>query len=156
MTPLMRANGFLALLAVLLGTLLWWDYHSQQTGYPLLTPLDPATIQHITVEANGQVIEQLQKRGEEWFSRGRQAPVDDTEWIGHLLHIAQLPSLQHFDAPADLQPFGLDKPRFRLIFDDTVIGWGTIEPLSQRRYVLVGDRVHLITDGYTHHLHAAQ
>ena len=156
MTPLVRANWLLALLALFLGTLLWLDHGRESERYPRLTALAPSRIQTITIEAGGQLIEQLQKRGTEWFSKEKRAVVNDTEWIRHLLHIAELPSLRQFPAPADLQPFGLDEPRFRLKLDDTLISWGGIEPLSQRRYVLVGDRVHLITDGYTHHLHAAR
>jgi len=156
MTPLVRANWSLALLALLLGALLWLDHGPENERYPRLTALDPSQIQSITIEAGGRVIEQLQKRGAEWFSKEKQAAVNDGEWIRHLLHIAELPSLQRFHAPSDLQPFGLDEPRFRLKLDHTLISWGGIEPLSQRRYVLVGDQVHLITDGYTHHLHAAR
>ena len=156
MSPVIRANWLLTLLALVLGALLWIDQTRETGTYLRLTSLSPATIQHITLEAGGQTVEKLEKSSEGWRSLVQAAPVKDREWIHHLLHIAELPSLQQFPAPRDLHPFGLDEPRFRLQLNDILISWGSIEPLTRRRYVLVGDQVHLITDGYTHHLHPAE
>lgn len=155
MSPVVRANWILVLLALVLGTLLWLDQGRERATYPRLTPLSPAAIGRITIEAGGRTVERLEKRPGGWRSLLRQTPVEDLEWIRHLLHIAELPSLQRFPAPRDLRPFGLDDPRFRLQLDDTLVSWGSIEPISRRRYVLVDGQVHLVTDGYTHHLHAA-
>ena len=156
MSPVIRANWILAVLALLLGVLLWLDGNRKEESYPPLTSLTPSDIGRVVIENEDRVIEQLRRSEEGWFSESLQAGVEDAEWIGHLLHIAELPSLQRFPAPDDLAPFGLDRPRFRLRLDGTLLEWGGLEPLSQRRYVRVGDRIHLITDGYTHHLRAAK
>jgi hypothetical protein len=155
MSPVIRANWILALLALVLGILLWFDQARKGEAYPRITPLSPATIERITIEAGGQTVAQLEKGPTGWRSIRQQTPVKDLEWIQRLLHIAELPSLQRFPAPRELHSLGLDQPRYRLWLDDTLISWGTIEPLSRRRYVLVDKQIHLITDGYTHHLHAA-
>lgn len=155
MSPVVRANWMLAVVALLLAGLLWLDSRRDEPHYPPLTPLTADQIDRVVIEAQGQVIEQLRRQAEGWTSESLQARVEDREWLGRLLHIAELPSLQRFPAPDNLAPFGLDRPGYRLKFNDILVEWGGLEPLSQRRYVKVGGTIHLITDGYTHHLHAA-
>jgi hypothetical protein len=109
----------------------------------------------VKIETGGETVEELERVNGEWRSRLQHRPVKDREWLKHLLHIAQLPSLARFPVPKDLGPYGLDHPRHRLWFDDTLIEWGGLEPLGRRRYVRVGDTIHVISDGFTHHLHPA-
>jgi hypothetical protein len=47
--------------------------------------------------------------------------------------------------------FGVDPPQARLRFDATEIAFGLTNPVGLRRYVRVGDTVHLIDDRYFHH-----
>lgn len=156
MSPVIRANWILATLSLLLGLLLWFGASGERTSYPPLTPLAVSEIKRVVIEKEGRIIEQLSRSEAGWFSDSLQAGVEDKAWIDHLLHIAELPSLQRFPVPANPAPFGLDRPGYRLRLDDVLLEWGGLEPLRRRRYVRVGNQIHLISDGYTHHLRAAK
>jgi hypothetical protein len=47
--------------------------------------------------------------------------------------------------------FGVDPPQARIRFGGTEIAFGLTNPVGLRRYVRVGDAVHLIDDRYYHH-----
>ncbi|MGE0809619.1 MAG: DUF4340 domain-containing protein [Immundisolibacter sp.] len=47
--------------------------------------------------------------------------------------------------------FGVDPPQARVVFDNTEIAFGLTNPVGLRRYVRVGEAVHLIDDRYFHH-----
>jgi len=153
MSPVTRANAVLTLLALVLGLALWWDLERQEAHYPPLTPLHPDQIHQVFIERAGELVEHLRRTATGW--RSLRGPVEDQQWLNHLLHIAELPSLQRFPAPDDLAPFGLAEPAHRLRFNDIWIAWGGLEPVSGRRYVKVADQIHLVSDGYTHHIHPA-
>ncbi len=51
-------------------------------------------------------------------------------------------------------PFGLDKPLAILKLNDHVMMFGGTDPLSFRRYVEIGETLHLVSDGFSHHLTA--
>jgi len=59
---------------------------------------------------------------------------------------AQLTLAQNTD-----NAFGVDPPQARIRFDGTEIAFGLTNPVGLRRYVRVGDAVHLIDDRYYHH-----
>ncbi len=155
MSPVTRANLLLAAAALALGLALWRTLPPDGPALPPLTPLDPAAIREIRIETGGRLVAHLVRSGDGWRNRLGQRPVKDGEWIDRLLHIAVLPSLRRFPASDDLAPFGLDPPRHRLVLDGLVLEWGGLEPSGRRRYVRVGKTIHLVTDGYTHHLRAA-
>jgi len=155
-SPVVRANWLLAAVVALLAFALWRSSETPPPTYPPLTPLKPEAIRQVKIEAKGQPVEALERTAQGWRSLLTGKPVTDEAWLDHLLHIAELPSLQRFPAPEDLAPYGLDAPRYRLWFDDVLVEWGALEPLGRRRYVRTGNTVHLVTDGYTHHLHAAK
>lgn len=74
--------------------------------------------------------------------------------ISSLLRITEQQSLGDFPADAEhLTRYGLDKPRVTLVLNDTTkIAFGNSTPLDQRRYVQVGDQIHLISDSLYYHL----
>jgi hypothetical protein len=73
--------------------------------------------------------------------------------IERLLKIANTASTEHFPLPdGDRAQFGLDPPMAELRLDDTRLEIGGTHPIDHRRYVLVGDTVHLINDHFAHHL----
>ncbi len=156
MSPVVRANWILAVTAVILALFQLRTPMETAVRHPPLTPLEPERIQSIRIETDGRLVEHLERHREGWFSRMQQTAVTDETWVERLLHMAELPSLTRFPVPRDPTPYGLDRPRHRLWFDGLELQWGGVEPISGRRYVRVGDTVHLVTDGYTHHLHPAR
>ncbi|MEJ2455538.1 MAG: hypothetical protein P8103_15465 [Candidatus Thiodiazotropha sp.] len=144
----LRLNLILLAAAGLLGLVIWL---SHPIGLPLLTGLDPARIERIEIgDLSGRQI-QLSKTATGWRSGQAKA---DGQRVEQLLGICVTPSLERFPAPADLTPFGLDPAPIRLKLDDLTLDFGTTDPLNGWRYVLVGKEVHLIADGFYHHLTA--
>ena len=69
--------------------------------------------------------------------------------------LADAPSFAQLAIDGDLAPYGLDNPTIRVVLDDKNLDFGGTDPLYQRRYVRVGDALHLIADGGYHHLLAS-
>ena len=63
------------------------------------------------------------------------------------------PSLRRFPVSADRHAeFGLAQPELILEVDGVPIAFGGLDPVTQHRYVLYAGEVHLIGDGFRHHL----
>ncbi len=149
MRTLSRVNLILLLLVALLGGAAWWLQSSDMP--PPLTRLSPARIQQIRLIRAGQTIELQRHNGVWWLGEARA----DRQRVAQLLGIATTPSLAHFPLPQGrLAAFGLQPPETILWLDQTELRFGTTEPLSGQRYLQIGDQVHLIGDGFRHHLNA--
>jgi hypothetical protein len=132
--------------AGLLGLLAWL---SQPSPPPPLTQLDPLQITRIGIsDLQGREISLL-RQGERWTSNNRAA---DPSRIGQLLKICLTPSLQRFAAPDDLAPYGLAPAPIVLTLDDSTLSFGNTDPVNGWRYVHHQGEVHLIADGFYHHL----
>ena len=84
----------------------------------------------------------------------RNLPADGFR-VEALLGVLRVESERRLSVPLEeLAPFGLSPPRARLEIDGAVFDFGDTEPLSGRRYLRHGDEVHLIPDGWFHHLAA--
>ena len=69
--------------------------------------------------------------------------------VDSILQLTQADSYAHYPAAAQaLAPFGLDPPQSEIQLNDVTIAFGDNEPIHHRRYVRVGDQVHLINDRY--------
>ncbi len=156
----MNKLNLLLLLAVLgLGLLAYFQpgLEPQDDSRPPLTTLNPDSIDQIRIQRSGQNDIELRRQGQHWQVRldGRWLPAN--AWrIKQLLELAQAPSLARFAAePAKLGQYGLAEPRIRLRLGSLDIAIGDTDPLGQRRYLLIGDSVHLISDRFYLHLAAA-
>lgn len=145
----LRINLTLLATAALLGVLIWL---AQPAEFPPLTALDPATVELIEISGlSGRQI-RLQRDTSGWHSDTATA---DQPRINQLLGICRTASLDRFPTPADLSPFGLDPAPIRLRLDGLTIDFGATDPLNGWRYVRIGKQIHLIADGFYHHLTAA-
>ncbi len=143
-----RLNLLLLCVASVLGLLVWW---SQPSPLPALTRLDPQRIGRITInDLQGREIE-LTRQQDRWMSGAQLA---DQQRVGQLLRICETPSLDRFEAPDDLSPYGLDPAPLVMRLDDATLRFGNNDPLNGWRYVLYRGEVHLIADGFYHHLNA--
>jgi hypothetical protein len=143
-----RLNLLLLGVASLLGLLVWW---SQPPPLPALTRLDPQKIGRIQInDLQGREIKLTQDQGQ-WMSGTQRA---DQKRVGQLLKICGTPSLNRFEAPDDLSPYGLDPALLVMKLDDATLRFGSNDPLNGWRYVLYRGEVHLIADGFYHHLNA--
>ncbi|MES9946589.1 hypothetical protein [Candidatus Thiodiazotropha sp. CDECU1] len=141
-----KINLLLLVVAGLLGLLVWL---SQPSPLPPLTRLDPQQIERIRInDLQGREIELIMFE-DRWLS-GNQ-PADQTR-VGQLLKICQTPSLRRFAAPDDLAPYGLAPAPIVMRLNDSTLSFGNNDPVNGWRYVHHQGEVHLIADGFYHHL----
>lgn len=118
-----------------------------------LTDLKPAAVQHLRMQRPSQPGLRFEKRAGAWYMlEPYQLPANSLR-IGSVPNIVEATS--HTQLPVtglDLERFSLDPPNASLFLDDIRVDFGGFEQLSARRYVRLGDTVHLITDRFYHHL----
>lgn len=143
-----RLNLILLFAVGLLSLVIW---QSQPPGLPPLTPLDPTRVEEIEIsDLSGRHI-QLTKTSGVWRSGAASA---NQQRISQLLAICTTSSLDRFPLATDLTPFGLDPAPIRLRLNDTTLDIGNTDPLNGWRYIRTGETIHLIADGFYHHLTA--
>lgn len=118
-----------------------------------LTSLKPDQITSIRIDHVGRPAIVMEKQAGHWrITAPRALPADDGR-INSLLRLVQETSQARLPArPEDLRKYKLDHPNIRLTLDKTVFAFGDTDALNGRRYVQVGDTVHLITDMYYYQL----
>ncbi|MCU7918633.1 MAG: hypothetical protein KZQ95_09780 [Candidatus Thiodiazotropha sp. (ex Epidulcina cf. delphinae)] len=143
-----RTNLILLAIASLLGLLVW---QSQPRPLPPLTPLNPQRVNEIDItDLHGREI-RLRRIQDGWLSGDQPA---NQRRVKQLLGITQTPSLDRFSAPDDLRPYGLTPAPIRLRLNGEALAFGNNDPVNGWRYVLYRGEIHLIADGFHHHLSA--
>lgn len=121
---------------------------------PLLT-LERTAVEHIAIQRTGQPDIELQRgTDDEWQLLQPIAAPASAFRIDSLLRVTASKSLGSFPAEkGELADYRLDEPTVTLVLNhDTRIAFGSNTPLDHRRYVLLGDTVHLISDTLYYHL----
>ncbi len=147
MTHKLRINLILLVIIALLAFLVWQSRPQPMTP---LSKLVPAGISHISISHGKSSLSMRLKQGR-WLIDGQPGLGSRIE---QLLTISQTPSLNRFPAPSDLSPFGLQNPALVLQLNRERFAFGDIDPLNGWRYVLYNGVIHLIGNGYHHHLTA--
>ncbi len=117
-----------------------------------LTTLKPEAIDSIRISNHrGEFL--LERRTTGWVM-SRPYSVAANEFLIHkLLQIAHAHSLEHFPVPAGrLAEFGLEPPQAILDLGPVHMEMGGTDPINHRRYLRIGDTLHLIQDRFPHHL----
>jgi Domain of unknown function (DUF4340) len=148
-------NASLLGLALLLGGLVWLSVGQQETDHRIpLTSLLPKQITLIEIQNSKGPAIHLERKDGSWMmikpSEGRA----NNSKIDSLLKITQAVSISRFKAPTDLTEYGLNPPQAVMTINQTRIEMGTTSPINQRRYLRVGDQIHLINDRFPHQLQA--
>jgi len=147
-----RINLALLVLAAVLALLIRLspDSDPQQEITPL-TRQSPEEVRKITV-SNRHGSFTLERLGGDWRMTAPDAAEANAERIANLLEILSTPSYQRFPLPeADLAEFGLQPPAASIRIDGLTLELGEIHPFNQRRYIRIGDTLHLIKDRFPHH-----
>jgi hypothetical protein len=153
--PLWINLGLLGLV-LLLAMLVWLSpEESAAPKQAALTNLRPEQIHTIHIK-NRRGAFTLTREGSDWvMTQPHQTPANKAR-ISQLLAIASTHSFERFPLPQEqLQEFGLAEPQATLQLNDTTIQMGNTNPIHHRRYLRIGDTIHLIGDRYPHHLLAA-
>lgn len=114
---------------------------------PPLTAFKPETIRRAQIERAGRDTIVLEKQGEKWrIVQPLNLPANEFRAMS-VAKIAQAPSFSHFPATGrDLKQYELDAPGVKLTLNDHVFEFGSVNPLDRRRYVRIGDTIHLTGD----------
>lgn len=145
----------LALLAVIvvLGAVAFFKPGKQEPeSRPLLT-LDATTLSRVTLH-NKETLAFEKADGLWRLTAPFAAPVNQVR-VGQLLDVAKAKSEADYPVkPEDLAQFGLDNPQATLTLGETTLQFGGTDPINMRRYVRLGDTLHLVEDNFYHHLTA--
>jgi hypothetical protein len=146
-------NLALLLLVALLSVLAQRELEREHRA-AFLTGLDPGQIGEIVLERPAVPTVRLVRAGGRWEMAEPYRVDAEGERIAQLVRIAATPvyrSLPETDRAGDL---GLAPERVRLTLEGLAMRFGDTDPIDERRYVAVGGQVHLIDDGFWHHLTA--
>lgn len=154
MRGLGRVNLGLALIAAVLGLVVWLEPGLDRSGeLPPLTAITPGSVSSLRVFQSGEVSMALELTADGWRLTAPHAGPANAERVRQLLGVLQTPSLRQLTvSPERYGAFGLDAPDLVLEVDGLPIAFGGLDPVTSQRYVLVEGVVHLIGDGFRHHL----
>ena len=119
-----------------------------------LTSLKKEAVSKIFIKRVGKQDVRFEKLNNVWqMTAPYQLPANDFR-IDSILRLAGAESYsQHDITKLDKANFKLDKPAVTVTFNDKLsIAFGGNEPLNHRRYVQVGDTLHLISDTVYYHI----
>ena len=114
---------------------------------PPLTSLDSEAITHIEVRHPDRPEIKLDMTDKGWMITEPVKIAADTLQVDALTALAyRETSLNYPAAEVDLARLGLSPPQWTIQLDDTELHFGNKEPVQDRRYVQVGDKVFLASD----------
>lgn len=120
---------------------------------PPLTDLSPDAVTRVSIRnESGEMI--FERQAEGWNMISPKQAAAKAERLDALVRVAETPVFSNYPLPTSrrLKEFGLDPANIILTLNDIKIEFGTVESLSQNRYVRIGDQIYLIGDGFYHHL----
>jgi hypothetical protein len=128
---------------------------AQERRVATLTGLLPGSVREISLERPDRPAIRLVRETDDWTMKAPyEVPADATR-IGELVGIAATPVHRSLPKSAGAQGLGLTADSPRLTLNGRVLSFGGTDPITQHRYVAIGEQVHLIGDGFQHHLIAS-
>ena len=142
-----RSRLILALAAAVaaLALLAWFrpGLKAPEAGPPLLAQATTATL--LRIAPAGATAAELRREADGWHMTAPLSMRADDAAVDGLLQLLTLPADAGFAATGDLGRYGLDRPVARLTVDGKELVFGGIQPIDQRRYLLLDGRVHLVS-----------
>jgi hypothetical protein len=140
-------NLLLAVLVAGLAAAAYFGREKPEPPPPPLTALKAEDINRILVRHAGRDDIRLEKRGTTWWLT---APVEtraESIEVGALLELAGRASQRRYPvAEMDLAKLGLAPSDWSIQLNDVRLEFGGLDPIESRRYVRLGETVHLIED----------
>ncbi len=151
-----KINLSLFLLVLLLAAMAYFEPGTSQRSEKItLTHLVPRDINYIRIRDNhGRDLIMEKQQGHWQMTNPYKKPANEQR-IQQLLDITTTRSFSQFKVPKTrLAEFGLAPPSIYLQLNNLMLEIGGNESIQFRRYVRIGDQLHLINNGYHHHLMA--
>jgi len=152
MNPRNLFNLLLAVAVLALGALIWFAQQEPPEVEPeRLTTFSGADITRIEIRPARHADALLKRRGTEWWLVEPFTARADRVKVDAAIGLARARSQARYSASAvDTRQAGLDEPQLVLRINDIQLELGSTEPLHGRRFVRIGDSVHLIVDRYSY------
>lgn len=136
-------NILLLAVVAALATYALYGRHTDDMPLEPIAQLAPSVVHRIEIKAAGADPIELARESDTWFvTRPVRARANLTQ-VERLLDLLAVRGRDRMPA-RDLENFDLDHPALRVQFDEVLIAFGTVNPLTQDQYVLVGDAVYMI------------
>lgn len=152
-------NLALLLVVIGLGLVAWLDPFSKPEETPIrLTAVNSANVAKITLSRAGKAVVILESRPTatqpHWYLTQPLTIPANSARVNQLLGLLSANSFRQYRIKSDnLAKLGLQTPGWEIAFDaagaNTLVQFGKTEPISEMRYVLVNNTVHLIKDRYS-------
>jgi hypothetical protein len=119
-----------------------------------LTELQPEGIETVRLERPGEAPIALVLDGGGWRMESPYSVAANGDRIEQLTGIAETEVFRSMPEGNAAARLGLEPARARLSLDGLLLRFGDTEPIADLRYVATGGQIHLIADGFYHHLMA--
>ncbi len=137
-----------------LGSWVYWLKRAPAPKSPPLAQITPEAVRHIVIERQDERLE-FERRGENWHMiQPFDAPADAYHFKQLLALPNQTSQTRYAAAELDLARFELKPPQVILRLEDIEFRFGGQNPLNFKRYLQVGEVIHLIDDTLFHQLTA--
>ncbi len=147
MLPRLLTNLALLVIVITLGFFVYLE-KNQPLDNNRLTALEKNAVTHIEIRHRSRITI-LDKPGTHWRMT-QPVEIDANDFrINTLLDMLASDSLASYDASTlSLEKFALAPAATSITFNATMIAFGNTNPVNHNRYVMIGDRVHLVADMY--------
>lgn len=142
-----QLNLLLGIVAMGLVAAVYLSQEKPEPPPPPLTTLADGDISHIVIRHAGHDDIRLEKRQDGWWLVGPVQTRAEAIEVAAILGLASRESQRRYAvAEMDLATMGLAEPAWSVQLNETRIEFGETDPIEARRYVRLGDTVHLIED----------
>ncbi|MBI3772370.1 MAG: DUF4340 domain-containing protein [Gammaproteobacteria bacterium] len=142
-----RAWLNLVLLAVILGlaAIVYFEPGIKQPVVQSLTKIDTSAVKELQISVPDQAPITLQRDGQRWRLTAPKQILANPVRVQRILGLLAVSSEQQYaSSNLDLNKYGLATPKVRLRVAGQELAFGDQDPLNSRRYVLIGQTLHLI------------
>ena len=129
------------------------DKQGDEVKTALLSNIDAAGIEHITVRQSSKEDIVFNRQGQQWFVTSPIHAIARTSRVNAILHLLKSRSLAQIDVEDNsLEVYQLDPAILSLKMNSHEFFFGTTEPIDDRRYVMFDNSIHLVNDHLFHQL----
>lgn len=140
-------NLLLGAVTVALVPAIYFSQEKPEAPKPPVTALKESDVTHILLQHTGDPDVELKREGSTWWLVKPVRARAETLEVNGILDLATREASTSYPlAEVRLAELGLEKPHRRVRLNETVVEFGDVDPIENRRYVRVGDQIHLIQD----------